>query len=314
LKSDGTVVVFGNNFSYRGHGYDDWRDINAIAAHGTRTLGLNKDGTVHMITHDIMGDDRDIRLSIKDWRDVTAIAVGNFHVVGLIKNGTVVVAGSNRDWQCEKARDWSDIIAICAASFHTVGLKSDGTIDVCGNFHRVNECKKSGWRDIVAIAAGVNHTVGLKSDGTVVAVGCNDNGQRDINGWRDIGPLQRAKRTTGQGTVGSASKESKLKEKIREDGRLVSQRVKAAVRKDDSNPEIAIAALPSAGVDTAVVKKAHTDIAPTSAEKSSQGPKIITNQEYREVIEKERATANRHVAISSLSALAFALGFLFLLY
>ncbi len=36
------------------------------------------------------------------------------------------------------------------------------------------------------IAAGRRHTVGLKSDGTVVAVGENEYGQCDVNGWHGI--------------------------------------------------------------------------------------------------------------------------------
>lgn len=36
------------------------------------------------------------------------------------------------------------------------------------------------------ISAGLRHTVGLKSDGTVVAMGDNDYGQCDVNGWTDI--------------------------------------------------------------------------------------------------------------------------------
>ena len=43
-----------------------------------------------------------------------------------------------------------------------------------------------GWRDIVLVTAGVAHTVGLKSDGNVVAVGFNENGQCDVDGWTGI--------------------------------------------------------------------------------------------------------------------------------
>jgi predicted amidophosphoribosyltransferase len=36
------------------------------------------------------------------------------------------------------------------------------------------------------VAAGCGHTVGLKADGTVVAVGWNEDGQRDVSDWRGI--------------------------------------------------------------------------------------------------------------------------------
>ena len=44
----------------------------------------------------------------------------------------------------------------------------------------------SGWSDIAAVAAGDRHTVGLKRDGTVVAVGYNKYGQCDVSKWRNI--------------------------------------------------------------------------------------------------------------------------------
>ena len=36
------------------------------------------------------------------------------------------------------------------------------------------------------VAAGAAYTVGLKSDDTVVAVGLNDEGERDIGDWTGI--------------------------------------------------------------------------------------------------------------------------------
>jgi len=36
------------------------------------------------------------------------------------------------------------------------------------------------------LAAGCRHTIFLKSDGTVVAVGDNEYGQCDVNGWCGI--------------------------------------------------------------------------------------------------------------------------------
>ena len=38
----------------------------------------------------------------------------------------------------------------------------------------------------MATNTGNAHTIGLKSDGMVVAVGDNEYGQCDVNGWRGI--------------------------------------------------------------------------------------------------------------------------------
>ena len=74
---------------------------------------------------------------------------------------------------------------IAAGYFHTVALKEDGTVVAVGdNDH--GRCDVEGWTDIVAIAAGDYHTVGLKEDGTVVAVGDNDYGRCDVEGWTKI--------------------------------------------------------------------------------------------------------------------------------
>ena len=74
---------------------------------------------------------------------------------------------------------------VSAGDFHTVGLKSDGTVVAVGD-NEGGQCDIDGWTDIVAVSAGGNHTVGLKSDGTIVAVGDNDYGRCDVDGWTDI--------------------------------------------------------------------------------------------------------------------------------
>ena len=48
------------------------------------------------------------------------------------------------------------------------------------------QCNVNGWHDIVAIDAGYWHTVGLKSDGTLVAVGLSSEGRCDVGSWTNI--------------------------------------------------------------------------------------------------------------------------------
>ena len=90
----------------------------------------------------------------------------------------------------EISRQWRSRYAlvqnmISAGSPYTVGLQVDGTVVAVGD-NEYGQCNVNGWRDIVAISAGSIHTVGLKADGTVVAVGRNDDGQFNVSGWRDI--------------------------------------------------------------------------------------------------------------------------------
>jgi len=155
----------------------------------------------------------------------TCISIGYYaessHIVGLKADGKVVAVGSNDYGQCD-TRQWRNIIAVSAGSRVTAGLKSDGSLVIAGgsvagsaqsssrditsfsigSSHIVvlrkggfvnalgdndfGQCDIQGWRDIAAVFAGQFHTVGLKWDGTVAAVGHNDYGQCETQEWRDI--------------------------------------------------------------------------------------------------------------------------------
>ncbi len=70
---------------------------------------------------------------------------------------------------------------IAAGYDHTAAIRSDGTVVAVGD-NDSGRCDVDGWSDIVAVAAGSQHTVGLRADGTVVTTG-ND---PDVSGWSDI--------------------------------------------------------------------------------------------------------------------------------
>ncbi|MGB5924807.1 MAG: hypothetical protein WBH01_01755 [Dehalococcoidia bacterium] len=74
---------------------------------------------------------------------------------------------------------------VSAGETHTVGLKSNGTVVAVGdNEHGQRDV--DGWTNIIQVAAGGYHTVGLKSDGTVLAAGYNYYGQCNVGGWTNI--------------------------------------------------------------------------------------------------------------------------------
>lgn len=96
--------------------------------------------------------------------------------------------GNYRDSGNRSAQLWSEVAqreTIAAGGYHTVGLKSNGTVAAVGD-NDDGQRDVSGWRDIVAVSAGQYHTVGLESDGTVVAVGDDGQGRCDISDWVDI--------------------------------------------------------------------------------------------------------------------------------
>ena len=69
--------------------------------------------------------------------------------------------------------------------YHTVGLKKDGTV-VAAGLNDDGQCDVDAWRNVVAVDAGAYHTVGLKKDGTVVATGSNEYGQCDVGEWDGV--------------------------------------------------------------------------------------------------------------------------------
>ena len=178
LKSDGTVMAAGSNGSEQCD-VSGWKNIIAISAGGYHTVGLKSDGTVVATGNNAYG-----QCNISDWNNIVAISTGTYHTVGLKSDGTFVAAGSNSSGQCDVS-GWKNIIAISARAYCTVGLKSGGTI-VTTVSNDSAQCNVSEWKDIIAISAGNGHMVGLKSDGTVVATGKNNYGQCNVSDWKDI--------------------------------------------------------------------------------------------------------------------------------
>lgn len=68
---------------------------------------------------------------------------------------------------------------------YTVTCFPDGTVRATGKNDN-GQCEVDKWKDIVNVSAGRGHTLGLKSDGTVVATGNNDFGQCNVKKWTDI--------------------------------------------------------------------------------------------------------------------------------
>ena len=178
LKSDGTVVATGSNYSNQCD-VSEWTDIVAVSAGYKHTVGLKSDGTVVATGRNYYN-----LCDVSEWTDIVAVSAGYMHTIGLKSDGTVVATGSNDDNRCDVS-EWTDIVAVSAGFKHTVGLKSDGTVVATG-YNYYNQCDVSKWKDIVAVSAGRYHTVGLKSDGTVVATGDNDENQCDVSEWTDI--------------------------------------------------------------------------------------------------------------------------------
>lgn len=176
LRSDGTVVAWGDNGPGQTTVPSGLSGVAAIAAGGAHTVALKSDSTV--VAWGYNGDDQTMVPS--GLSGVMAIAAGGAHTVALKSDGTVVAWGRNTEGQTTVPSGLSGVMAIATGDYHTVALKSDGTVVVWGSNGYGQRTVPTGLSGVAAIAAGGAHTVALKSDGTVVAWGRNDNGQRTV--------------------------------------------------------------------------------------------------------------------------------------
>ena len=179
LKSDGTVLVHGNN-DYKQCDVSSWTDITAIASGQKHTAAVRSDGAAVAVGNNEYG-----QCDVSSWTGIVEIAAGKNHTVGLKADGTVVAAGNNAYGQCNVS-EWTNIVAIACGDNHTVGLRHDGTVVAIGHAE-YNGCNVSEWTDVVQISAGATHTVGLHSNGTVILTGnthslyCGD-----VSTWCDV--------------------------------------------------------------------------------------------------------------------------------
>ncbi len=75
-------------------------------------------------------------------------------------------------------------VKLDAGDNHTVGLKDSGSVVAVGS--NEDGQRNVSMYDMVAVSAGGYHTVGLRADGTVEAKGNNENGQCNVRMWTDI--------------------------------------------------------------------------------------------------------------------------------
>ena len=195
LRSDGTVVAWGNNEygqttgtpSTSGYPFaatanpvtlsgQALNGVKAVSAGWVHTLALKTNGMVVA-----WGRDRYGQTTIPaGLSGVTAIAAGSDHSVALKSDGTVVAWGYNYYGQTTVPAGLSGVTAIAAGGSHTAALKSDGTV-VAWGYNIIGQTTiPAGLSGVKAIAAGGYHTVALRNDGSVVTWGWNDGGQANV--------------------------------------------------------------------------------------------------------------------------------------
>jgi alpha-tubulin suppressor-like RCC1 family protein len=174
LKSDGTVVSWGNNSAGQAAVPAGLTGVVSIAAGGSHSLALKSDGTVVSWGSNIFGQ----AAVPAGLTGVVSIAAGTYHTMALKSDGTVVAWGDSGPTDVPVGL--AGVVAIATGAFHSLALKSDGTVAAWGDNAFGRLAVPSGLTGVEAVAAGVNHSLALKSDGTVVAWGLNNYGQTDV--------------------------------------------------------------------------------------------------------------------------------------
>ena len=172
LKSDGTVIAWGENWVGQSTVPDGLNGVIAIATGGYADIGhslaLKSDGTVvawgntaNTVTDGLNG--------------IVAVAAGGAHNLALKNDGTVVAWGRIYNGSSYVNATVPDglngVVAIAAGGDHSLALKNDGTVVAWGRNGSGQGTVPDGLDGVVAIEVGLNHSLALKSDGTVVAWG-----------------------------------------------------------------------------------------------------------------------------------------------
>src|SRR6185369_12600587 len=176
LKSDGTVVAWGENNFGQSTVPGGLNGVVAIAAGGNYCLALKSDGTVVAWGANFQGQ----TTVPGGLTGVAAIAAGGAHSLALKSDGTVVAWGFNDSGQSAVPGGLNGVVAIAAGGSHNLALKSDGGVVAWGDNSLRQTNVPVGLNGVVAIAAGGSHSLALKSDGTIVAWGDNEYDQSTV--------------------------------------------------------------------------------------------------------------------------------------
>ncbi|MBL9212212.1 MAG: hypothetical protein JNL92_17260 [Opitutaceae bacterium] len=181
LKSDGSIVAWGNNNFGQITIPAGLTDVIAIAAGGHVSGAVKRDGTVTLWGDGVGG----VTTPPAGLTGVRQLAIGggsvgrSYHALALKSDGTVVAWGNNTAGQGNIPANLGRVTAIAASDRLSVALLADGTVQRWGVNFAGSLPFPAGLNGITAIATsgGAGHALALRADGTVVGWGVNSSGQ-----------------------------------------------------------------------------------------------------------------------------------------
>ena len=179
LRSDGTVVVNGANYSGQ-RNVEEWQDIVQIVGGRDYTAGLKADGTV------LITNDQERFADVKNWTDIIAIEGSTDHLLGLKSDGTCVAAGNGKDEELEVG-DFEDIVTIYANRGSnggmSMGISSTGRVYMTGGWENGPDWvgeetgNGEGQMRVTALYGQYGSVLAVSEDGACRGLGEDENGQ-----------------------------------------------------------------------------------------------------------------------------------------
>jgi hypothetical protein len=119
LKSDGSVVAWGNDLDGQTDVPPGLGDVTAIAAGYLLSMAVRADGTVV-----VWGNLDQPRPPPAGLDNVVAVAAGDFHCLALRADGTLVAWGFDSDGQASIPSGLGGVTAIAAGGYHSLALRN----------------------------------------------------------------------------------------------------------------------------------------------------------------------------------------------
>jgi alpha-tubulin suppressor-like RCC1 family protein len=171
LKADGTVVAWGLNTSGQTNVPTGLNNVVAIAAGVSHSLALKADGTVVAWGEGSVGGQSDVPPGLSN---VVAIAAGSYSLA-LKADGMLAAWGTYWSGYGNPVMtvppDLTDVVGIGAGSGHAVAVRSDGRVFDWGASYHNQTLVPADLTNAVAVAGNYLGGLALRSDSTVIGWG-----------------------------------------------------------------------------------------------------------------------------------------------
>jgi alpha-tubulin suppressor-like RCC1 family protein len=177
LRSDGTVIGWGDNTYGQAGAPPAASNVIAIAAGFQHSLALRNDGQIVAWGR----NDNWQQTTVPPHSGVIAIAAGADHSLAVQSNGVVIGWGRNTDGRATPPPTLGLCRAVGAGSDHSLVVRSNSTVTGWGGQNLFGETRPpSTLSNVMALAGGAHHSMALRSNGTVVVWGDNTFGQTNV--------------------------------------------------------------------------------------------------------------------------------------